>query len=149
MIFRSCLTSVPSLRPRTTTMWKCGDPRRKCQGGAREASGVDLLWSYMNKLRLLCAFFSSKVEAEQGEEGGWRCQWADFPISQGRPGASKDRNTAMICIGTISKTPNISTSHENISLVHIWPHGPSYHSSFELQNSNSNLRNICSLIDFV
>ena len=43
MIFRLCSTSVPSLPPRTTTMWKCGRPRRKCQGGAREASGVDLL----------------------------------------------------------------------------------------------------------
>ena len=146
MIFRSCLTSVLLLPPRTTTMWKCGDPRRKCQGEAREASGVDLLWSFMNKYTSSLHFLQ-KLKQSRGVGG--LVEGASGLISLFPKAGQVPARTGTLQWSALEPSPNISTSHENISLVHIWPHGPSYHSSFELQNSNSNLRNICSLIDFV
>ena len=121
MIFRLCSTSVPSLPPRTTTMWKCGRPRRKCQGGAREASGVDLVWSLLNKLRLLCAFFSSKVESEHA---GGVVEGASGLISLFPKAGQVPARTGTLQWSALEPSPNISTPHENIcpcSYMAIWP----------------------------
>ena len=110
MIFRSCLTSVLSLPPRTTTMWKCGRPRRKCQGGAREASGVDLLWSLLNKNTSSLRFLQRLSRIR----GGWVVEGASGLISLFPKAGQVPARTGTLQWSALEPSPNISTPHENI-----------------------------------